>query len=483
MSEKATHQKLSRESAIVIGTLLVATFVVILNETLLGVALPNIMADLNITESTGQWLNTAFMLTMAVVIPTSGYLQVRFSRRRLFLIAMITFSIGTLLGAASVDFISVLIGRIIQAAGTSVMFPLLMTTIMVLVPETSRGKVMGNIGIVMSAAPAIGPSVSGLVLSFAHWRWLFIMVLPIAAVVTVLGASKVKSPHEKNKPAIDVLSVFISLFAFGGLVYGLSTFGDQARGTAIINPWIPLTIGALAMWIFIRRQNRLAKEDRALLNLNTFKSKNFTISTALLVVLCMSLFGLGLLVPIYTQNVLGLTPLVTGLILLPGSLFMGLVAPFVGQLSDRVGPEKLIQPGAIVLALAYFYMCTFDANTQIWQVFIGYFAMNVGLAFMFTPIFNVSVSSLEPKLYPHGTATVGAIQQVAGAAGTALFITIFTVTSVAQTAAGVDPIIAGATGIRWAFVSGAVLSLLVIWLAFQIKGKQKTAELVSEVAH
>lgn len=468
------QEKLDRKSAVVIGTLLVTAFIGMLNETALGVALPQVMKELQVPESTGQWLNTSFMLTMAVVIPTTGYLQVRFSRRRLFLYGMGAFTIGTLLCAIAPVFTILLIGRVVQASGAGLMFPMLMTTIMVLVPEGSRGRIMGNIGIIMSVAPAIGPSFGGLVLNYSSWRTIFWIILPISALVTLFGYNKVRGEQERSTAGIDWLSVFISVVAFGGLIYGLSSFGDQARGKALISPYIPLAFGILAMVWFVQRQLRLAKQDRALLDLNVFRSSTFARSTVVLLAMCISLFGLALLVPIFAQTALGFTPLGIGLALLPGTLFSGLIAPYVGRLSDKYGPTKLMRPGSIIAALALIYMCTFDINTQLWELFVSNFILGAGLAFIFTPLFTVSVSSLEPKLYPHGTAITGAAQQIAGAAGTAMMITVFTLASVSAKSGGeVADAAAAAFGAHWAFVSGAVISVAAIFVTWSIKPIKK----------
>ncbi len=468
------QEKLDRKSAVVIGTLLVTAFLGMLNETALGVALPQVMKELQIPESTGQWLNTAFMLTVAIVIPTTGYLQVRFSRRRLFLYGMGAFTIGTFVCAIAPVFEVLVAGRVIQASGAGLMFPLLMTTIMVLVPEGSRGRIMGNIGIVMSVAPAIGPSFGGLVLNFSNWRTIFWIILPVALVVTLFGYNKVRGEQDRSKAGIDWLSVVISVFAFGGLIYGLSSFGDQARGKALLSPYIPLAVGLAAMIWFVRRQLMLAKEGRALLDVNVFRSRTFALSSIVLLAMCVSLFGLALLVPIFAQTSLGFTALEIGLVLLPGTLFNGLVSPFVGRLSDQFGPTKLMRPGSIVASLALIYMCTFDLDTQLWQLFVSNFLLSLGLAFIFTPLFTVSVSSLEPKLYPHGTAITGAAQQIAGAAGTAMMITVFTLVSVSAKAGGeVADAQAAADGAHWAFVSGAIISVIAIFITFAIKPLKK----------
>jgi DHA2 family lincomycin resistance protein-like MFS transporter len=304
--------RLDARNKLVIGLLLVSAFVVILNETIMSVAVPVLMADLRIPASSAQWLTTAFMLTMAVVIPITGFLLQRFHTRSIFLAAMTFFSLGTLVSALAPGFEVLVVGRVVQATGTAIMMPLLMTTVMTLVPPSSRGKTMGNISIVMSVAPAIGPTISGLILSVLDWRWMFWLVLPIAIGARVLGAARIQNVTEPRRIPIDSVSVVLSAFAFGGLIYGLSSLGEAARGVVMMPVWIPLVVGGVALALFTVRQLKLQRADRALLDLRTFSSKTFTISTLMLVISMLALFGTIIVLPIYVQNVLGMEPLATG---------------------------------------------------------------------------------------------------------------------------------------------------------------------------
>ena len=453
---------------LVISLLLVSAFVVILNETIMGVALPHLMKDLNITASAAQWLTTAFMLTMAVVIPITGFLLQRFNTRPVFLAAMTLFSTGTLIAAIAPGFEVLIVGRVVQAMGTAIMMPLLMTTVMTLVAPAARGKTMGNISIVISVAPAIGPTLSGLILSVLDWRWMFILVLPIALGSLALGAARIKNVTEPTKVPLDVTSVILSAFGFGGLVYGLSNLGESATGSAAAG-LVPLGIGVVAIGLFVWRQLALQRRDRALLDLRTFVSRTFSLSIVMLVVSMMALFGTLILLPIYMQNVLGLDALTTGLLLLPGGLTMGLLAPFVGRFYDRFGPTVLLVPGAIIVSGAFWFMTMLTASTPFWWVLVAHVALSFGLAFLFTPLFTSALASLRPKLYSHGSAVVGTAQQLAGAAGTALFITVMSSTAATQMAAGAGEVAATATGIQAAFLYGAIISLFAIPLAFFIR--------------
>lgn len=216
---------------------------VVLNETIMGVAIPNLVDDLGITIDAAQWLTTAFMLTMAVIIPITGLLIQRFTTRQIFTAARSLFSLGTLVAALAPGFEMLLAGRIVQATGTAMMMPLLMTTIMTLVPAQSRGRFMGRISIVMAAAPALGPTISGLILSIASWRYMFWLVLPIAVTMLIVGNRRIENVGETQRKPIDVLSVVLSAFGFGGVVFGLSLVG--APGDAATQMWIALGAGAL----------------------------------------------------------------------------------------------------------------------------------------------------------------------------------------------------------------------------------------------
>lgn len=464
-SDHHAPENLGRNN-LVIRLMLVATFVVFLNETIIGVAIPQIMIALEIQESTAQWLSTAFMLTMAVVIPTTGFLMQRLSTRTVFILAMSLFSLGTAIAAIAPGFEILLAGRIVQASGTAIMMPLLMTTVMTLVPPHARGKTMGNISIVMSVAPAVGPAVGGLIVQSLEWRFIFILVLPIAIFALVLGAARVQNIGEPRKVPLDALSVVLSAFAFGGLIFGLSSLGEAVSGHELMAPWIPLTIGGFALAGFVVRQLSLQRLDAAFLDLRTFTSRGFTVSIILMVIMMGALFGTIIILPIYTQDVLGLEPAFSGLLLVPGSLMMGLAGPFIGRLFDRVGPRPLIVPGSIAVSIALWAMTSYGETTPWGVVLALHILLSVGLAFMFTPLFTTSLGSLQPRLYSHGSATIGTVQQLAGAAGTALFIALLTIGKVTASAAGASDVTALATGIHTAFMAGAIISLFAIVAAF-----------------
>ena len=454
---------------LVIAILLVSTFVVFLNETIMSVAIPHLMKDLGVTAGAAQWLTTAFLLTMAVVIPVTGFLLQRINTRPIFMIAMSIFTLGTLVCALAPGLEMLIVGRVVQATGTAIMMPLLMTTVMTLVPPEGRGKTMGNISIVMAVAPAVGPTIGGFILAHFDWRFMFYFTLPIAMGALLLGALRIRNVSNPRYAPLDVFSVIVSALAFGGLVYGLSNLGESGEGGSVIPAWLPVVVGVVAMAVFIWRQVNLAADNKALLDLRTLQHRNYTFALITMAIAMVALLGSSILLPIYTQNVLGLDTLQTGMIMLPGGLLMGLMGPIVGRLYDKVGPRPLLVPGVILVSAVMWALTMVSQYTPVWAVVAGHVTLSFGLALAFTPLFTASMGSVPMPLYSHASAILGSVQQVAGAAGIALFVAVMSLRTASGVADGLEAVDALAGGIRSGFLCGAVISVLMVLAAMLVK--------------
>jgi DHA2 family lincomycin resistance protein-like MFS transporter len=465
----ASPPALSRTDRTAIGVLLVATFVVILNETIMGVALPVLLTELRVTADVGQWLTAGFLLTMSVVIPVTGYLIQRVRTRVLYGVAMGLFSTGTLIAGLAPGFEVLLAARVVQACGTAIMLPLLMTTVMTLVPPARRGALMGNISIVISVAPAIGPTVSGVVLDLYGWRAMFWAVLPIAVATLVLGLRLVSNLGESSDAPLDVPSVVLSVFGFGGLVYGLSSIG-HAGGSSAATLWVALAVGVAGIAAFVLRQVSLQRRERALLDLRTFAFRTFTLASALMMVMMGLLLGVATILPIYIQNVLGLDPLATGLLLLPGGLLMGLLSPVVGRLYDRVGPKLLLVVGTTATSASLWFATGFGDSTPAVLVLVFHLVLSLGLAFAFTPLFSAGLGALPARLYSHGSAVFSTTQQLAAAAGVALLVSVMSGRAADLVASGQPVRSAEMGGLHSALLLAAVLSVLAVAGSLAVKG-------------
>ncbi|MCV7062901.1 DHA2 family efflux MFS transporter permease subunit [Mycolicibacterium vaccae] len=456
----ATPRKAPPSTGVIIALLVFSAFVMILNETIMSVALPVLIVDLEISARTAQWLTSGFLLTMAVVIPMSGSLMQRFPVRVIFVSSMSLFCVGTLVSALAPGFAILLAGRVVQACGTAVMVPLLMTTVMKLIPAERRGQTMGTISIVIAVAPAVGPTLSGFILGSLNWRWMFWIVLPIALLGLVAGLRWLHVADDREQPTrIDRVSVPLSAIAFAGLVFGLSELGASGQGDQAVPAWVPLSAGVVALALFGARQVQLQRDDRAFLDLRPFTYRRFSVSVALVVIGFMGLFGAIIMVPLYVQDVLGQSALVAGLTSLPGGLLMGLAGPLVGRVYDRHGARRLVVPGSLMLFLSLCGFAMVSAATPIWQLVVVQTIMMVGLSMMFTPLMTDALSALPDRLYAHGSAIMTTLQQVAGAAGTALFVTVMTKASVSGGAPDMP-------GVHAAFVAAAVIGAVAVVLAF-----------------
>ncbi len=451
----------------VIAPLLAAAFVVILNETTMAVALPALMHDLDISAQTAQWVSTGFMLAMAVVIPTTGFLMHRFTTRQIYALAMGLFTFGTVLAIIAPGFGPLLVARVVQGSGTAIMMPLLMTTIMMLVPVARRGQIMGFTSIVIAMAPALGPTVSGVILRFGGWRWIFGVMLPIALLVLVIGLWRLRNVGERRDQKLDVISIVLSGLGFGGLVFALNQVGSPEGARTLI---ASLAVGAVSLALFVVRQLRLQRIDAPFLDLRTFAHRNFSVGIGILTVGFLSLMGVALVYPIYLQDVRGLDTMTTGLLLLPGGFAMGLLGPVIGRLYDRWGARVLVVPAAAVMTLMVFSLTwVTSASTPLWVLLAVHVVLSLALSFMFTPTFTAALNDLEPRLYADGSALLGTLQQVGGAAGAALLITVMAQRAAAETGAGMGPVEALLEGTHATFTLAGFIAAAAIVLGFLLK--------------
>jgi DHA2 family lincomycin resistance protein-like MFS transporter len=339
-----------------------------------------------------------------------------------------------------------------------------MTSVMRLIPADRRGATMGTISIVIAVAPAIGPTIGGLILSSLDWRWMFWSVLPLSVAALLVGAVLFRLSGETRRTPLDLLSVVLSFFAFGGIVYGLSTLGHG--GGAVIPPWAALVVGAVALTTFVLRQMQLQRSESALLDLRPFSHRQFVIAIVLSALLFMSLLGAGaILLPIYLQNVLGVSAATTGLAVLPGGLVLGFMGRPVGRLFDRVGARPLVIPGAIGLATSMWLLAALGAGAALWMVIAVHILLMVSLGLMMTPLLTEGLAVLPENLYSHGSAILTTLQQVAGAAGTAGFVTI---AAIGSANAGGTP---DAAGLRLAFMAAGVIGLIAVAVSFMVRRK------------
>lgn len=402
-------------------SLIIGAFFAILNETLLNIALKTLMEEFHVTLPTVQWMATGFMLVMGVVIPASALLMQWFTTRQLFLGIMTIFTIGTTISALAVNFPMLLVGRLIQAVGTGVLVPFIFNVFLLLFPPKRRGKIMGTIGLVIMFAPAIGPTLSGVIVEYLGWRYLFIIVIPFSLFSIAFAYKYLINVSEVTKPKIDILSLFFSTIGFGGIVYGFSSAGDSGAGFLSPNVVITIVIGIAGIVLFSIRQLKL---DEPVMDLRVFKYPMYTHAVFMFLIIIMAMFSSEIILPMYMQGPLGLLPATAGLVLLPGSILNGVMSPFMGHLFDKFGPKILMVPATIVLSLTMFMMSRLSMTTPLWVVVVGYVLLMLTVSAIMMPAETNGLNQLPKRLYPHGTSLISTLQPVAGAIGVSVFISI-----------------------------------------------------------
>ncbi|AKC64870.1 MDR family MFS transporter [Bacillus altitudinis] len=465
----------SYNRSVIVGIFLVGAFVAILNQTLLIPAIPHIMEEFNIDVSKGQWLTTAFMLTNGILIPITAFLIEKFSSRSLVLTALSIFTAGTILASFATNFPVLLAARIVQAAGAGILMPLMQTIFLTIFPKEKRGQAMGMVGLVISFAPALGPTLGGWIVDSFSWKFLFYIVLPIGIIDLILAFFLMKNVTQQRDTRIDVLSVILSSFGFGGLLYGFSSVGTYGWTSATV--LISLIVGAVSLFFFILRQSNL---KRPMLEFGVFKFAIFSLTTFLGMLVFALLIGTETILPLYTQNVRGLSALDTGLILLPGALFMGFLSPIIGRIFDKVGGKGLALGGFTILAVTSLPFMMLNLNSSIALITVAYTLRLIGVGMIMMPLTTAGINSLPPHLIPHGTAMNNTMRQMGGSIGTAVLVSIMS--SSAANAALSDPMKSAVHGMNTSFIVSGAIAVIGLVLSFFLKEKRKNKVMKQELS-
>ncbi|HHA0170695.1 TPA: DHA2 family efflux MFS transporter permease subunit [Staphylococcus aureus] len=405
----------------ILAALLFGMFIAILNQTLLNVALPKINTEFNISASTGQWLMTGFMLVNGILIPITAYLFNKYSYRKLFLVALVLFTIGSLICAISMNFPIMMVGRVLQSIGAGVLMPLGSIVIITIYPPEKRGAAMGTMGIAMILAPAIGPTLSGYIVQNYHWNVMFYGMFIIGIIAILVGFVWFKLYQYTTNPKADIPGIIFSTIGFGALLYGFSEAGNKGWGSVEIETMF--AIGIIFIILFVIRELRMKSP---MLNLEVLKFPTFTLTTIINMVVMLSLYGGMILLPIYLQNLRGFSALDSGLLLLPGSLIMGLLGPFAGKLLDTIGLKPLAIFGIAVMTYATWELTKLNMDTPYMTIMGIYVLRSFGMAFIMMPMVTAAINALPGRLASHGNAFLNTMRQLAGSIGTAILVTVMT---------------------------------------------------------
>ena len=412
---------LTRKQWMMLVVIVCGSFITILNQTLVTPALPAIMDEMSVDAATGQWLTSGFTLMNAIMIPITAYLQDRFSIRGLFLFSMGLFAVGTLMCAWGPNFGVLLGGRLVQAAGAGILMPMSMTVLLITFPIERRGSAMGIFGLIIAFAPAIGPTISGIMVDVASWHIMFYVITGLSAVVIVLAAFLIDSKmrEDEAKASLDIPSVILSTLGFGGMLYGFSAIGSQGFDAVTI---ITTIVGTVCVVLFFIRQNKL---EVPMLRVRILLNRNFLVATIICMLVQASLLVAPVLMPIYVQNLLGFPATVSGLVIMPGAILMGIMNPIAGKIFDRYGPRAMGIIGMVLLCLTTLVFGFVQLDTNIIFLTVVFAIRMLAMALVNMPITTWGMNSLDTKLMNHGTSINNTLRMVAGSLGTALVVSVY----------------------------------------------------------
>ncbi|MDN6626844.1 MAG: multidrug efflux MFS transporter [Pisciglobus halotolerans] len=473
METNAVREKTSFAQIIsILGVIIMGSFVTLLNQTLISTALPRIMTEFSITATQGQWLTTAYMLINGIMIPITAYLADRFTTRQLFLFAMTVFSAGTLTAATANVYNLLIIGRMIQAVGAGIILPLQMIVILYMFPIEKRGTAMGLVGLAMNFAPAIGPTFSGWVVQNFRWNMLFYFILPFAVLDVIVAFFVLKNVGETSKPKLDIASVLYSTLGFGGMLFGLSN--SSSNPFFSISVAFPLLIGIISLILLVTRSSHL-KEP--LLNFSIFKYRDYRLNLIITLVLLAGMYGSIILLPIYFQTIRGLTPMQSGMALLPGSLVVATMSPITGRMFDKIGAKKLAITGLILVTIGTTMIGLVSLETPLWKIVSLQIVRSLGFSLTLMPLQTAAFNAVPLHLASHASALFNTLRQLAGSLGIALFVVIMAVVSESSFTSTNVQKLADLAGFKAVFIIVGLFSLAALLLAFLMKNKTNKTDI------
>lgn len=472
--------------AMLIVLLLVGVFCTVLNQTILTTAFPALMKAFDISTSTVQWLTTGFLMVNGIMIPVSAFLSNRFPTKWLYIIAMVTFEIGTIMAWVAPSFAVLLTGRLVQALGVGIAMPLLQTIMLTIFPADKRGSAMGMAGIVVGLAPALGPTLSGWVIDNFSWRDLFGMIVPIVALVIIGSFFFMKDVIETSDPKLDFISLVLSTLGFGSMLYGFSSVGDKGWTDSLVISTI--LIGLVLIILFVIRQLRV---ESPFLQVKVFKSFEFTVATVLSSIVMMAMVGVEMVVPLYLQIIHGMSAFHSGLTLLAGALVMGFMSPVTGSLFDKYGARRLAMCGMFILTVGTLPFVFLSRSTPTIYIVFLYAVRMFGISMVMMPVTTSGMNALPISMISHGTAVNNTVRQVATSVGTALLVSVLTNVANNNMPAKsllketpftykIDALNATLNGYQAAFWIAIAFSVLGFIGSFFLKGKQPSKDIKTD---
>jgi EmrB/QacA subfamily drug resistance transporter len=398
---------------------IVGSFMVMLDATVVNIALPRIITVFNAPVEAAQFVLTGYMIALAIIMPATGYLSDTFGTKRIYLISMFLFTVGSLLCGLSWSVEGLVLFRIFQGIGGGMTMPLGMTVIFKTVPPEKRGLITGVFGLPLLFAPIIGPTLGGYIVEYINWRFIFTLNLPVGALGLFLGWVLLRETERIQDLRFDLRGFILSGSGFGAVFYGLSQGPDWGWGA---DRTIALLGGGgvlLLLWVLVE-----LTETQPLIELRVFENGTYALATSVNFIVTLGLFSSMLLLPLFLQNFRGLGAMETGLLMFPQALASAVMLPISGRLFDRLGPRPLIVPGLLLLAYATWQLGGLDLTTPDSTTRSILIMRGLAMGLITMPAMTVAMNTLPGPLIARGSSLTNVLRQLFGAFGTAIFVTL-----------------------------------------------------------
>ncbi|MQB72977.1 MFS transporter [Lactobacillus reuteri] len=395
------------------------TFFGLLCSTLMNIALPTFMNVFHISEAQVQWVTNGYMLVNALMIPISSFLIKRFPFKNLFIIFSGIFLLGTIIGAIAWSFNLVVVARMIQALGAGMMMPLVNVLAIRYAKPGKKGQIMGIIGLAFNCAPILGPAISGFLLHFFSWRYLFLLIIPFAVITLLLSFFLLpKIPHNEH-PRFNTLALILITGGLWSLLMGLSNVSNNHLLSFNVAGYV--LIGLVFLFLFFLNQRH---SNRQLINFGIFSHKQFVFATVINMLITSTMYGNAILIPLLVQIVLGKSTVVSAIAVLPGAILTGLLSTTSGRFYDIYPIKILVGTGLIIDIIGTIGQAAIGARSSVLMITLFQTIRQFGLVTMLIPLQTQALSLLPNEIVPDAVATFNTLRQIAAAFGTALIVSI-----------------------------------------------------------
>lgn len=410
---------------IVLGNIMIGTFMAVLDSTVVNTGLPVIMGTLGADINVAEWVLTGYMLSMASILPAAGWLSERFGYKRIYFLALLVFTAGSFMCSSSSTIEELIFWRVVEGFGCGMLLPVGMAIVSDVFPPEQRGTALGFWSIAAAASVSFGPTIGGYLVDYMNWNYIFYVNIPIGILALIVTAIVQKEHVKGTKLPFDIPGFITSAIFLPVFMFGLSEVNSSTNSMG----WnSPVVLGA--MWIavvtFILFIYFEFTVKVPLINLRLFADRDFALSNIILFIFGIGMFGSTFLIPLYLQDNLGYSALQAGMFFMPVGIVQGIASPISGKLMQRISPKFFIISGILLMAVSFYMNYYLSFMTEKWYIMLSLYLRGLGMGLLFTPLLTLSLINIQNKDMAQASSITNIVRQMGGSFGVAIFSHLLT---------------------------------------------------------